>query len=106
MSIGQTVQATPAETNAQGQSVAIVPGNLVWNLDNLVAVSFVVDPQTGVATFTALAPGTANVVVSDVAFGLTSPADQIIVSSGGGNPTALTFTFGQPGGPGSPVAKK
>jgi hypothetical protein len=97
MLVGQTVVATPGETNATGGQVPIVPANIAWSVDSAAIASFTVDATTAVATFTGLTAGVANVTVKDTKFNLTF-TDQLTVNPVPNVPTADTIVWGVPQG--------
>lgn len=93
--IGETITATPSETNAAG-AVPLVVGNIQWNIaDASIAEITGIDPTTGVATFKGLAAGTVNITATDAVFKL-SHVEVLTVTDPKNVPTELTFVWGTP----------
>lgn len=92
--VGQTVVATPVETDAAGAVVASLdPTSIAWTSSDPAVASGSVDNPDGSVTFTALAAGTTTVGVTDPANGLTA-SDTITVTVAPA--TAITIEFGTP----------
>jgi len=89
---GQSITATPTESNAQGP-VVVDPKNLSWTMDIPGVATFTVDQATGVATFTGVSDGTLNVTLADTKFNLAF-SDVLTVGTGQVIPTAIGITWG------------
>ncbi len=94
LNVGQTVTTTPSETDAQGGNVAVVGANVQWTIDTPSVASFVVDDH-GVATWTALSAGVAQLTVTDTKYNL-SFSDSMTVAAVEQVPTGISFSFGTP----------
>ena len=93
--VGQTITATPTEANSLGP-VTIVPADISWAVDNPALASFVVDPATGIATFTGLADGVANVTVTDTKYNLVFTDTLTVSTAPPPPPTSIGITWGTP----------
>ena len=92
--VGQTVTATPVETDAAGAVVASLdPTSIAWTSSDPAVASGSVDNPDGSVTFTALAAGVTTVGVTDPANGLTA-SDTITVTEPPA--TAIAIDFGTP----------
>lgn len=90
--VGQTVTATPVETDAAGAVVASPdPTSIAWTNSDPAVASGSVDNPDGSVTFTALAAGTTTITVTDPANGLTA-SDTITVAPPPA--TAIAIEFG------------
>jgi hypothetical protein len=70
--VGQTIVATPVETDAAGATVVIADlSAIAWTTSDAAIASFVAVGD-GTATYTAVAAGTVTVSVTDPANGLTT----------------------------------
>jgi hypothetical protein len=94
LTVGQKVTQTLTETDATGNNVPVVPGNLT-NTSSDPTIASVVDNNDGIFTWTAVAAGTATSSFADTAFNL-SGTDTLIVTSAADVPTAIVSTFGTP----------
>lgn len=96
MKVGQTVSANAAESDAQGNSVAISdPTALQWSSSDTTLVSASAVDNSGGTVFTAHAAGTVTVTVTDPANGLTV-SDTITVEAAAPVATAIQIEFGTP----------
>lgn len=92
--VGQTVTATPVETDAAGAVVSSLdPISIAWTSSDPAVASGSVDNPDGSVTFTALAAGETTITVTDHANGLTS-SDTITVTAPPA--TAIAIEFGTP----------
>ena len=94
--VGQTVTATPVETDAAGAVVASLdPTSIAWTSSDPAVASGSVDNPDGSVTFTALAAGITTVGVTDPANGLTA-SDTITVTAPVPVASAIAIDFGTP----------
>jgi hypothetical protein len=90
-----SVTGTPVELNSDGSVFAFVPANIGWQMQTTGIANMVVDPTTGIATFTPVAVGTTLVAVNDSATGLTGQG-QITVTQSGPTPASLSIQWSTP----------
>lgn len=96
MKVGQTVTAAPVETDATGASVAITdPAQIQWTSSDPAIASAAPVDNSGGTVFTAVAPGSVTVTVTDPANGLTA-GDSITVEAVVPPATAIAIEFGTP----------
>lgn len=92
--VGQTVTATPVETDAAGAVVASLdPTSIAWTSSDPAVASGSVDNPDGTVTFTALVAGETTITVTDPANGLTA-SDTVTVTLPPA--TAIAIEFGTP----------
>ena len=88
----QNVTASIAEDDANGNSVAFIPGNIKWTTQDP-TIATVVENNDGSATFTGLKVGTTQVTVTDTSNSL-SAQDVLTVTAAAA--TSLVIKFGTP----------
>lgn len=93
LNVGQSVVATPVETDAAGLSFPIVAANIVWATTG--GFTSVVANADGTATFTGTAAGTDTATVTDSVYGLTA-SDSITVNAVADVPTSISISWGTP----------
>lgn len=96
LNVGQTVQAIPVETNADGSNFTFNPANIVWSAQNAAVASVGPTAADGSTTVTAVAAGTAQIGVADTVTGLSAVATVTVNPVTPPGPTSMSIKFGTP----------
>ncbi len=83
--------ATPTENNADGSVFTFNPADIQYAVQDPTVASFVVDPATGVATFTPLQVGATQVAVTDATTGATGSSLLTVTAAAGAKTLSLTW---------------
>lgn len=97
LNVGQTVQAIPVETNADGSNFQFSPANIQWSVqDGTVCSVGPTNTTDGSTVVTALKAGTTQIGVADTVTGLSATATVTVNPTTPPGPTSMSIKFGTP----------
>lgn len=96
LNLGQSVVATPVETNADGSNFVFDPTKITWSVQDNTVVSQGANNPDGSVSFTSLKAGTTAVGFSDSATGLSATGTITVNPVTPPGPTSASIKFGTP----------